>query len=184
MAVCHTWRGHFARKCCSPIIIGKLNANSDPDNDPSGRSRRKRTFREQVINVAGCSCLDPCQPSDSDHDIASGRFTRGEDPCHFDDVCQRHDEVVTAKRARTSTLHGTITRAPYPPPPMVTPMASVMPTPDSEAETMSNKTGLTLSSTRQPISTVRYPNVERFAFTPVPVGAPAQDNPALLNSSV
>ena len=75
-------------------------------------------------------------------------------------------------------------RAPYPPPPMVTPMASVMPTPDSEAETMSNKTGLTLSSTGQPISNVRYPNVECFAFTPVPIGAPAQKNPASLNSSV
>ena len=96
----------------------------------------------------------------------------------------RHDEAATAKRARTSTLHGTMTRAPYPPPPMVTPMASVMPTPDSEAETMSNKTGLTLDSTGQPISNVHYPNVERFAFTPVPIGAPTKDNPALLNSSV
>ena len=163
----------------------KTQQKQRSDNDPSGRSRKRRTFHEPVISVADCSCLDPCQLFDSDHDIQKGQYTCGEDPSRFDDVCQRHDEAITAKRARTSTPHGTMTRAPYPsPPPIVTPMASVMPTLDSEAETMSNKTGLTLDSTGQPISNVHYPNVERFAFTPVPIGASTKGNPVLLNSSV
>ena len=164
----------------------KTQRKQRSDNDPSGRFCKRRTLREQVINVAGCSCLDPCRSSDSDNDIAGGCFTRGEDPSRFhNDSWQRQEEAVaTSKRAKTSTPHGTIIRGPYATSPAVTPMSSVMPTPDSEAEKMSHRTVLNPDSAGQPISNVRYPNVERFAFTPVMIGAPTKDNLALLNSSV
>ena len=100
MAVRHTWHGHFARKCCVPIIIGKLNANSDP----LGRSRKRRTFREHVTSAASCSCLDSSRQSDSDNNIPGGHFTRGEDPSRFHDESWKRQEeaVATSKRARTS----------------------------------------------------------------------------------
>ena len=43
------------------------------DNDPSSHHCKRRTIREHVMSVASCSCLDPCQPSDSDNDIAGVR---------------------------------------------------------------------------------------------------------------
>ena len=49
---------------------------------------------------------------------------------------------------------------------------------------MFDRTNLNFDSANQPPSNANYPNIERFAFTPVPVVAPIKGNPALLNSSV
>ena len=142
----HGCSPHLAWPFCTEVLFThyyrKTQRQQRSDNDLSGRSRKRRTFSDHVSSVASCSCLDPCRPSDSDDDIPEGHFTHGEDPSRFhDESWQRKEEAVaTSKRARTSTPHETITRAPYATPPVVTPMSSVMPTPDSEADTMSNKT--------------------------------------------
>ena len=129
---------HLAWSFCTEVLFThyyrktqRQRRPSRSDNDPSGCSHKRRTFREHVTSVASCSCLDPCRPSDSDDVIPGGHFSRGEDPSRFhDESWQRQEEAVAAsKRARTSTPHGTITRAPCATPPAVTPMSSVMPTP-------------------------------------------------------
>ena len=80
----------------------------------------------------------------------------------------------------------TLDRAPppYATPSGVTPMSSVMPTPDSEAETTSKRTTLTADPAGRPLSNARYPNIEHFALTPVPIGASIQGGTAQLNTSV
>ena len=191
----HGCSPHLAWSFCTEVLFThyyrKTQRKQRSDNDPSGRPPKGRTFRERVVKVTGCSCLDNCEQSESEYDdIAMGQFTRGEDPSRFhDESWQKPEEaVMTAKRAKTSTPHGTVVRGPYAPAPTLptspslTPMSSVMPTPDSEVEAMSHRTAS--CSVNQPLSSVRYPQVERFAFTPVPVGAPAKDSPASLNSSV
>ena len=156
------------------------------DNDPSGRPCKRRTVHEHVMSVASCSCLDPCQPSDSDDDIPGVHSAR-EDPSRFiNDAWQGHEAtqnevVVSSKRARTaSTPYGTLKRAPppYATPSGVTPISSVMLTQDSEAEMTSERINLNVDTVGQPLSSAQYPNIERFAFTPVPIGAPGNSQGA------
>ena len=154
------------------------------DNDPSGRPRKRRTIREHVMSVASCSCLDPCQPSDSDDNIPGVRLAWGDTSRFTNDACQgdesrQSEVVVSSRRAKTtSTPYGTLNRAPppYTTPSGVTSMSSFMPTPNSEAETTSKRTNLNVDPVGQPLGSASYPDIERFAFTLMTVGAHIQDN--------
>ena len=138
----HGCSPHLAWSFCTEVLFThyyrKTQRKQRSDNDPSGRPPKGRTFRERVMKVTGCSYLDTCEQSESEcDDIAMGQFTRGEDPSRFhDENWQKQEGVVTVKRAKTSTPHGTVVRGPYAPSsplptsPSLTPMSSVMPTPD------------------------------------------------------
>ena len=173
----HYWKDRHREQTARP---------SRSDNDPQGHSRKKRTLREHITSIASCSCLDPCQPLDSDDDRPAVCDTPREDSTRFDEVFQRYEDAVAAsRRVRTSTPHATITRAPYTTPPVITPMSSIMPTPDSEVETASQRTkGLNMDPASPPLSSARYPNIGRFTFTPGPVGAPVLGKPVKLNYSI
>ena len=143
------------------------------------------------MSVVSCGCLDPCQPSDSDDDIPGVCIAWEDLSLLINDAWQGHearpnDVIAPSRRARTaSTPYGILNRAPppYTTPSGVTPMSSVMPIPDSEAETTSERTTFNVDPVGQPLSNAIYPNIELFAFTPVPVGA-VQDSTAQLNTSV
>ena len=128
------------------------------DNDPSGHSCKRRTICEYVMSITSCSCLNPCQLSDSDEDIPEARAAREETNRFPEDSWPRLEaRVVTAQRARSAlTPYGTLNRAspPYATPMGVTPMASVMPTPDSETGTTSERTTLNVDPAGQPLSNV------------------------------
>ena len=101
--------------------------SSQSDNDPSSHPCKRRTISEHVMSVASCSCLDPCQPLDSNEELRSTpecHATREETSRFLRDCLQRlearqADRVASSQGVRAaSTPFGTLDRAP---PPYVTP---------------------------------------------------------------
>ena len=130
------------------------------------------------MRLASCSCLDPCQPSDSDEELWNtpesraaleviSRFTH--DPWQQHET--RHtDRIASSQRVRVVLTPFTILdRAP---PPYVTPQAATTISTDPSGQTLG----------RAKYSLV--PDMEHFAFTPVPANAPGQDLLALRDTSV
>ena len=142
----------------------------------SSESSRKLTLKDDLFAVASFEALKELLMSPkllAYPDFNSPNpFIFNTDELKHEHEARQSEVVVTSRRARTTSApHGTLNRAPppYPTPSGVTPMSSVMPTTDSEAEMTSERTNLNVDPVGQPLSSARYPNIERFAFTPVPV---------------